>query len=118
MGESAGTMRDSSVIRLRRQQGFYRDHFGRYRVRIDGNPIGRIAEGQTKDFLVPPGEHRVRLTIDRFWTSREVILQLHDGQVAEFTCSPSASTTASAVLMWVRPHRWIRLEGPTVTDRT
>jgi hypothetical protein len=65
MGESAGTMPGPGVIRVRRRQGFYRDRLRRYRVRIDGSPVGKIAEGETRDFFVPPGEHRVRLTIDR-----------------------------------------------------
>jgi hypothetical protein len=100
-----------SVIRLRRRQGFWRDHFGGYRVRIDGAPVGTITEGETKDFFVPPGEHRVRLTMDRFWTSREVNLQIRAGELAEFACRPSASTIASLVLMWLRPHRYIRLDA-------
>jgi hypothetical protein len=118
MGEPAEAMPAPGVIRLSRQQGFYRDHFGRYRVRIDGHPAGWMAEGETKDFPVPPGEHRVRLTMDRFWTSREVTLQVHAGELAEFTCRPSASTTASMVLLYMRPHRWIRLDGPVVAGRT
>ena len=63
MDDSAGT----SVIRLHRRQSFYRDRLRAYRVRIDGNPVGKIAAGETMDFPVPPGEHRVRLTIDQLW---------------------------------------------------
>jgi hypothetical protein len=110
MGEQVGPMGAWSVVRLRRQQGFYRDHFGRYGVRIDGHFVGKIAEGETKDLFVAPGEHRIRLTMDRLWTSREVTLQIRAGELAEFTCRPGASTIASLVLMWVRPHRWIRLD--------
>jgi hypothetical protein len=118
MGDLAGTLQGWSVIRLYRRNGFYRDQLGRYRVRIDGNPVGKIAEGETRDFFVPPGEHRIRLTMDRFWTSREVVLQIRVGELAEFACRPSASTIVSLVLIWVRPHRWIRLDGPIVTSRT
>ena len=108
-------MPDWSVIRVHRQPGFYVDRLRAYRVRIDGNPVGKIAAGETKDFYVPPGEHRVRLTIDRFFTSREVILQSREGWLAEFTCHPQFWAVAALVLMWVLPHRWIRLDGPSVT---
>jgi hypothetical protein len=110
-------MPDWSVIRLHRSQGFYVDSLRAYRVRIDGNPVGKIAQGETKDFFVPPGEHRLRLAIDRFWTSREVALQLREGELAQFTCQPPW-VIAAVVLMLVRPHRHIRLDGPGVTSRT
>src|SRR5258708_8359558 len=84
MGDAAGT----SVIRLHRRRSFYRDCLRAYRVRIDGNPVAKIAAGATMDFPVPSGEHRVRLTIDQFCSSREVMLQVREGELVEFTCRP------------------------------
>ncbi len=110
MSEPAAATRGESVIRVRRQRGFYRDSLRQYRVRIDGNPVGLIGPGETMDFIVPPGEHWVRMTLDRFWTSREAVLEVKAGEVAELTCRPS-----TAVLPWIGlilPHRYIRLEGP------
>ncbi len=112
MGESPVTTPVPGVLRVRRGQGFYRDHFRRYWVRIDGSPAGELAEGEARDFFVPPGEHRVRLTIDRFWTSREVVLQVHGGELAEFSCRPSASALMGLVFMVACPRRYIRLDGP------
>ncbi len=141
MGDSAGT----SVIRLHRPRGY--NHLRAYRVRIDGNPVGKIAAGETMDFPVPPGEHRVRLTLDRLWGTREVMLQVREGELVEFTCRPGAvwlmvltallwvvfgeMLVLNHMLLWglfalplcpvlvlvlVR-HRYIRLDGPTVTSR-
>ena len=118
MGEPAAATRGGSVIRLHRQRGHYRDSLRHYKVRIDGSPVGRIAPGETKDFSVPPGRHGVRLRLDRFWTSREAVLEIHADEVAEFTCRPSALPILGLVLGLVRPHRWIRLNGPTVTIQT
>jgi len=118
MGEPAAATRGESVIRVHRQQGFYRDSLRRYQARIDGSPVGTIGPGETEDFFVPPGRHGVRLTLDRIWTSREAVLEIHADEVAEFTCRPSASAIPSLVLGLVRPHRYIRLDGPTVTIRT
>jgi hypothetical protein len=117
MGESAGTIRGWSVIRLRRRQGFYRDRLRAYRVRIDGNLAGKIAEGETKDFFVPPGEHRVRLAIDGLWGSREVAIQVREGELAEFICRPGGPALQSLFALLV-PHRYIRLNGPAATNRT
>jgi hypothetical protein len=85
MGDPAGT----SVIRLHRSRDFQR--LRAYRVRIDGDPVGKIAAGETMDFPVPPGEHRVRLTLDKFWGSRPVVLQVREGELAEFACRPGTS---------------------------
>jgi hypothetical protein len=113
MGESAGTTRGWSVIRLHRRQGFYRDGLRAYRVRIDGNFAGKIAEGQTRDFVVPPGEHRVRLTVDGLWGSREVTFQVREGELAEFICRPGGPALQSLFALLV-PHRYVRLHGPAV----
>jgi hypothetical protein len=117
MGEPAGNTPGWSVIRLYRQQGFLRDRLRAYRVRIDGNPTGKIAEGETKDFYVPPGEHRIRLTLDGFWGTREVALRVHEGELAEFTCRPGGSALQSLFALLV-PNRYIRLNGPIITSRT
>jgi hypothetical protein len=112
MGEPAAATQDESVIRLRRQPGFYRDSLRKYRVRIDGSPAGAIAPGEAMDFVVPPGEHRVRMTLDRLWTSRQAVIEIDAGEVAEFTCRPSAPAILILLVWLVLPHRYIRLDGP------
>lgn len=135
------------MIRLHRPQGYHR--LRAYRVRIDGNPVGKIAAGETMDFPVPPGEHRVRLTLDQLWGTREAMLQVREDELVEFTCRPGAVwLMVLTALLWaifgemlvmlvwnhmlwglfalplcpgvalvlVR-HRYIRLDGPTVTSR-
>jgi hypothetical protein len=139
MGDAAGT----SVIRLHRRRSFYRDRLRAYRVRIDGNPVAKIAAGATMDFPVPSGEHRVRLTIDQFCSSREVMLQVREGELVEFTCRPGVPwlwglfpllfgvfemmLVFNHMLLWglfalplcpvfallLVRHRYIRLDGPT-----
>jgi hypothetical protein len=39
-------------------------------------------KGDTRDFVAPPGEHRVRLTIDGLWGSREVTFQVREGELS------------------------------------
>jgi hypothetical protein len=110
MGETAAVPRGDSIIRVRRQRGFFLDSLRQYRVRIDGSPVGAIAPGETMDFIVPPGRHGVRLTLDRILTSRQAVLEIHAGEVAEFTCRPLAPVIPLVGL--VLPHRYIRLDGP------
>jgi len=112
VGEPVAATRGEGVIRLRRQRGYYRDSLRQYWVRIDGNPAGAITPGETMDFIVSPGQHGVRLTLDRFWTSRKAVLEIHAGEVAEFTCRPLGPAILSLLVWLVLPHRSIRLDGP------
>jgi hypothetical protein len=81
-------------------------------VRIDGVHVDSILQGETKDFVVPPGEHRVGLSMAWFWTSSEVAFQIGAGEHAELVCSPATSFVVGMLLIWVRPRGYIRLEGP------
>lgn len=95
------------IIRLRRRRGHYRDFLRVYRVYVDGNLAGKIAQDQTVDLVVAAGEHRVRLTVDESsYASREVVLQVRAGEVAELTCRPGAIPILLAGLI---PRRYIRL---------
>jgi hypothetical protein len=61
---------------------------------------------------VAAGEHRVRLTIvGEPYTSREVVLRIREGELAELTCRPGAIPILFAGLV---PRRYIRLSAPVV----
>jgi hypothetical protein len=47
-----------------------------------------MVEDDEHRYLPASGEHRVRLTIDGLFTSREVVLQIRAGWLAEFVCRP------------------------------
>jgi hypothetical protein len=106
MGESAGPLPGGGIIRLHRRRGHYRDFLRVYRVCIDGNLAGKIAQDQTLDIAVAAGEHRVRLTAGESFTSRAVVLQVREGELAELTCRPGAIPVPFAGLV---PRRYIRL---------
>jgi hypothetical protein len=109
-------MADWTGIRLHRQRGFYRDSLRSYRVRIDGSVVGEIDRGETQDFFLPPGEHRLRLSLDGLWRSPEVTLIVREGELAEFTCRPGPLLLVLYALLV--PNRYIRISGPVVTSLT
>ena len=49
----------------------YADRMRAYKVILDGAIIGEIRNGETKDFLVAPGEHQLSLKID--WCGSKAI---------------------------------------------
>jgi hypothetical protein len=97
-----------STIRLNAKTGYRSNRRIRYRVRIDGQSMGLIAEGESFDFLVPPGDHRIRLRVELTVFSAEKAVSLEDGQVTKFVCLPGW-------LSWIWPLSifWpARLNGP------
>lgn len=103
-----------SIIRLHRRAGYWRDRLIRYRVRIDGHSVGLIAEGESLDFSVAPGDHRIRLRVQLTFTSAEKAVSLEAGQLAEFVCGPGGGLAMTVLwpLFIFRPHRYIKLDGP------
>jgi hypothetical protein len=104
MAEPVQATQGWGVVRVLRAEGFYRDRWLAYRVRIDGSPVGQVADGEVWDFSVSPGEHRIRLTRRTFQLpngSREVTFRIREGEVFEFACRPGG-------------FGGIRLSGPTL----
>ena len=67
------------------RDGGYADQVRDYRVICDDTEIGRIANGASRTFEVPPGAHRLVLRID-WCSSNEVSFTISDGQTLGFSC--------------------------------
>jgi hypothetical protein len=57
-------------IRLVRDSG-WADRLRAYHVIVDGEEVGEISNGETKDFRVSPGHHQIRLKID--WCGSNIL---------------------------------------------
>jgi hypothetical protein len=42
----------------------YTDHFRAYAVVVDGRKIGKLRNGETREFSIEPGSHTIRAKID------------------------------------------------------
>lgn len=98
-----------SLITLSRKQAIWTNRLAKYWVLIDGNRVGGIANGATREFAVSPGEHRIRLVISKVYTSPERVIVLRDGQNAYFSCHP-AFPAISGIVSLSRPRHYIALE--------
>jgi hypothetical protein len=54
------------VLRITRKRSQWKDRLRAYEVLVDGNEVGRLGNGECRDFELEPGHHTVRLKID--WT--------------------------------------------------
>ena len=106
-----GPMTEATArVTLRRLRRPVADVLRAYRVLIDGAEVGEIRRGQTVDYDVAPGAHKVHLEID-WCASHTVALDLAAGQEAQLECKarpPMGGWSAAA------PSGYISLEviGP------
>lgn len=73
---------------MHREPAAWIDRARSYTVQIDGQAVGKVVNGETVEFKLSPGPHRVRMKVD--WCgSREVTV---DGTAdARLHCAPGAN---------------------------
>jgi hypothetical protein len=82
------------TLRVTRNPAPWRDRPRAYKVLVDGAVVGKIRNGESADFSVPPGHHEIRLKMD--WTGSQVFsLDAEPGEVAHFECEPAGSSMTS-----------------------
>ena len=102
-------------IQIHRRRKPWTDRLRSYKVRIDGEEVGRLRLGDEKTFEVQPGRHEIQLAID--WTRSEpVLLELADGDKARLVCHGRNPFLA---LYWITAgqDRYIALEVATEPNR-
>lgn len=102
------TINEAGVVRVRRESAV-RNRLGRFSVEIDGVKAGRLADGEVREFPVAPGQRRIRVTVDRFWRSPELQVDVQSGAVTALTCRPGGGAWQSVMDLF-RPWRYIALD--------
>ncbi len=63
-----------------------------YSVIVDDKTIDKLKSGETKKYALPPGSHRVRVSIDYF-KSEELGVRLEAGETLELVCGDAGPKT-------------------------
>src|SRR4051812_45318380 len=100
----------SGVIRVRRAEAG-RDSRASYRILVDGEPIGAVFRGNTRDIEVPAGDHTLIVSGGEGYESEPLDVTVREGELLRLRCMPSVTTATTLVgLMWGRqPKTGIRL---------
>lgn len=89
----------SASIRIDRPAGGYANRLRRFKIVIDGEPVGRLSPGEGRTFDVPAGSHTVCATID-WCRSRKLTLERSERDNAHLVCGNPPLATPLAIF-WI-----------------
>jgi hypothetical protein len=108
-----------AIVRLTRVSAPVRDRLHSYRVELDGKVIGKIRSGQSTDFNVEPGHHRLRIKGD-LTGSQTLSFEIKKGALAHFECQPNGHSPTALIDTFKSLRRqgdpWIDLRETTGED--
>ena len=93
-GQKKGPLVATQIVIRRRSQ--YANRLRQFAVWVNGQLGGSLADGDTKRFVVPPGEYVVFLMVDAF-KSDAISLTLRAGDVATLFCGSDATGWKAAL---------------------
>jgi hypothetical protein len=86
------------VLKVSRDSG-YADSLRAYAVVLDDKKIGELRNGETKEFSIPPGPHKLSLKID--WCgSRALNVTATEGKTLSFRASSNLRGLRLLLNLW------------------
>lgn len=107
-GENVPGQLPMATIAVRRRPGGQRDIFRAYRIIVDGEAVGKIKRGQSREIQVVPGAHSVMIAID-WGTSPIARVELQPGDRAAFVCEPGGGPRTALETSLSDPHAYVSL---------
>jgi hypothetical protein len=94
---------------VEREHKAWADRARAYKVLVDGAEVGRVANGATETFELPPGQHVVQLKID-WCRSQAIPVQVPPGGEARVRCRGNASPFTILWYMTAKSNDYIGVE--------
>ena len=79
-----------------------------YRIFVDDEEKGEIRRGETADFFVPEGTHRIQLIID-WCSSPEIEFTASAEETVEFECGNNTKGFFAMYYIMFKPHDYLWL---------
>ena len=90
----------------------YGDRIRNYKIIVDGKPVGKIADGDTFEYNIPPGNHTIYLKID-YARSKKINFNVKGKKNIQFICYNNTGGLKSIFIMLyatILYARYIKLE--------
>jgi hypothetical protein len=103
------------TLRLTRPSGLPPDRWNPYTVKIDGERVGEIADGETVEIQVGAGSHTAKVENVIFvasFGSGEAHFTLGARETVEFVVT--ARVPGLDPFRWFQPHRWLELKRASI----
>ena len=104
-----------AALTIARDSG-YADRARSYKVMLDGNELGKIGNGETKQFSVSAGRHELRLKID--WCGSKLVeFDIQEGEDLLFRANSSLRGFKILGTLWkviFAPNSYILLEQASI----
>ena len=98
----------AATVRVTRAPEGFADLMRSYAVVLDGHEVAKLRRGESWEFRIRPGIHRLQMRID--WSgSPELEFTVAADHVAAFTCAPATRTSSPGSNLF-RRMPWIELE--------
>jgi hypothetical protein len=100
-----------ATIKISRESA-YSGRLRKLKVVVNGKTIGRIGDGETKDFDVKDGNNKLWLKVD-WCRSNKVAFSAQDSEVIYFECGPGlrgSKIWLSLLYVLFAPHKCILLK--------
>jgi hypothetical protein len=94
-----------TVIHVLRQQAWGGSAVA-FRIEVDGQEMGKLRNGENASVAVAPGPHALAIRAAMGGHSRTVMINLADGEEAEFTCIGTVKASLSTEYIELRQERW------------
>jgi hypothetical protein len=99
----------TGTLRVERNAAPWRDKLRRYKVVLDGKPIGKIADGGVEEFSIEPGSHTLRIKLD--WAGSPTIeFEVGAGESVSWSCRPGGGAWSGLGAL-LTPRQYIALEA-------
>jgi len=94
-------------VKIHRENEFA-DAVRAYQIFVDGEKKGEIRRGESQDFFVPEGTHRIQLKID--WCgSPEIEFNVGTEETAEFDCGNNTKFFLALYYVLIAPNEYLWL---------
>jgi hypothetical protein len=81
-----------------------------YCILVDGTPIAKIHNGQTRTVAISPGRHQLALRAQWLLRSSPLEIDLQPGEQVNLTCRARGSFWEGIALAWGKPSRYLQLQ--------
>jgi hypothetical protein len=97
------------TLKIRRAKEFA-DYLRSYTILLDGDKLGEIKNGETREFPISPGQHQLRMKIDWCGSMTIPFVAATDSEILDFSVRSNLKGSGGLAALYYlifKPNEWI-----------